>query len=150
MRPRPVSNLLRKIYDSWATRSLAVGGVATLIDLAIGNTLLFVGHLSTAVSAMLALAVGSTVNFIGQRRFAFNEKKVATPATRWVLMTAAQIPIHGQLVHLFRDSWGVPFTFSKMIGDVIVFGILQLVVLRYLVFPKREEPALAATSAPSE
>jgi len=142
-----LKSLAEKVYGNWATKSLAVGAVATFIDVCIGNVLVFGLHFSTAVSAMMALAVGSTINFIGQRRFAFNEKKVATPVVRWVLMTALQIPIHGQLVHVFRDTWGVPYTLSKMLGDVIVFGVIQLVVLRYLVFPKREEPATSSPSA---
>jgi putative flippase GtrA len=148
MAPNSMSKLKqlgKNLYNSWATRSLAVGAVATFIDVCIGNALVFGLHFTTAVSAMLALAVGSTINFIGQRKFAFNERKVATPVVRWVMMTAAQVPVHGQLVHLFRDSWGVPYTFSKMLGDVIVFGVLQLVALRYLVFPK--EPATSTPSA---
>ncbi|MBK7862093.1 MAG: GtrA family protein [Archangiaceae bacterium] len=139
-----LKQLLHRIATSWATRSLAVGAVATAVDVVIGNLLVFGLHLSTAVAAMIALAVGSTLNFLGQRRFAFNERKMATPVMRWVLMTALQIPVHGQLVHVFRDWWGVPFTFAKMGGDVIVFGVLQLVMLRYLVFPKTPEEEAAA------
>lgn len=150
--------LLKKIIASWATRSLAVGAVATAIDVSIGSFLVYVLGLPTALSAMLALAVGSTVNFLGQRRFAFNEQKVATPAARWALMTAAQSVVHGQLVQVFRDGWGVPYPLAKMGGDLLVFGVLQLVLLRVFVFPKKraETPAPAApspelaTSSPSE
>ena len=139
---------LKKVVASWATKSLAVGAVATAIDVAIGSFLVYVMQLPTASSAMLALAVGTTVNFLGQRRYAFKETKVATPAAKWALMTAGQSIVHGQLVHVFRDWWGVPYPFAKMGSDVLVFGLLQLVLLRLFVFPK-ERDALA-TSAPSE
>lgn len=149
-----LKKLFQKVIRSWATRSLAVGAVATAIDVAIGSFLVFVLDVPTAISAMLALIVGSTLNFLGQRRFAFNEKKVATPAARWALMTGAQMLVHGQLVHVFRDWWGVPYPLAKMGGDMLVFGLLQLVLLRLFVFRKAEpeplpDPALA-TSAPSE
>lgn len=143
-----LKQLVKRVYTSWATRSLAVGAGATVVDLLVGNALLFGLHFTTAASAMCALAVGSTVNFLGQRRYAFNEKKVATPAWKWALMTAIQAPIHGQLVAVFRERLGVPYTFAKMTGDLVVFGVLQLVILRYLVFPK--PPLDPATSAPSE
>ena len=141
--------LLKKVIASWATRSLAVGAVATAIDVTIGSFLVYVLGLPTAVSAMLALAVGSTVNFLGQRRFAFNERKVATPAARWALMTAAQSVVHGQLVQLFRDAWGVPYPLAKMGGDLLVFGVLQLVLLRVFVFPKKRAETPAETAAPA-
>ena len=82
--------LLQKHYNTWATRSLAVGLVATAVDLSVGNALVFLLHFTTALSAICALAVASTVNFLLQRRYAFNEKKVATPAWKWALMTAIQ------------------------------------------------------------
>ena len=149
-----LKQLLQKIIRSWATRSLAVGAVATAVDVAIGSFLVFVLELPTALSAMIALVFGSTLNFLGQRRFAFNENKVATPAARWALMTGGQMLVHGQLVHVFRDWWGVPYPLAKMGGDMLVFGLLQLVLLRLFVFPKRApepEPVVAvATSAPSE
>jgi putative flippase GtrA len=151
-----LKQLLTKIIRSWATRSLAVGAVATAIDVTIGSILVFVFDVGTAVSAMCALAIGSTLNFLGQRRFAFNEQKVAMPAAKWATMTAVQLVVHGQLVHVFRDWWGVPYPLAKMGSDVIVFGVLQLVLLRYVVFPKGKpapEPAPEAelaTSSPSE
>lgn len=135
----------KKLIASWATKSLAVGAVATAIDVSIGSFLVYVVKLPTAISAMLALAVGTTVNFLGQRKYAFNEKKVATPAVRWALMTAAQSVVHGQLVHVLRDWWGVPYPLAKMGSDVLIFGVLQLVLLRVFVFAKPR-----ATSSPSE
>ncbi len=138
----------KKLIASWATKSLAVGAVATVIDVSIGSFLVYVVQLPTAISAMLALAIGTTVNFLGQRRYAFNEKKVATPALRWALMTAAQSLVHGQLVHVLRDWWGVPYPLAKMGSDVLIFGVLQLVLLRVFVFARPR--AEAATSSPSE
>jgi len=145
---RRLKQLLQKAWRGWATRSLAVGAVATAVDVSIGSLLVFVFSWPTALSAMAALAVGSTLNFLGQRKFAFDEHKVAMPAAKWVAMTALQTVIHGQLVHVFRDWWGVPYPLAKMGSDIVVFGVLQLVLLRYVVFPKTQKPAVSA--APSE
>jgi putative flippase GtrA len=142
-----VTQLLSKVWRGWVTRSLAVGAVATAVDVSIGSLLVFVFDWPTAWSAMAALAIGSTLNFFGQRRFAFDEKKVAMPAAKWAAMTAVQLLVHGQLVHVFRDWWGVPYPLAKMGSDIVVFGVLQLVLLRYVVFTKSKD---AATAAPSE
>ncbi len=148
---RRLKELLLKASRGWATRSLAVGAVATAVDVSIGSLLVFVFDWPTALSAMAALAVGSTLNFLGQRRFAFDEHKVAMPAAKWVAMTAVQTLIHGQLVHVFRDWWGVPYPLAKMGSDIVVFGVLQLVLLRYVVFPKKKpEPEAALNASPSE
>ena len=56
--------------------------------------------------------------------------------------------IHGQIVVLMRDHVGVPFVFAKMIADLGVFSVGQLLWLRYLVFPKK--PAIAKPVEPAE
>ncbi|MBL8949663.1 MAG: GtrA family protein [Myxococcaceae bacterium] len=145
-----MKQLLLKVWRGWVTRSLAVGAVATAVDVGIGSLLVFAFGWPTAGSAMAALAVGSTLNFYGQRRFAFDEKKVAMPAAKWAAMTGVQLVVHGQLVHVFRDWWGVPYPLAKMGGDIIVFGVLQLVLLRYVVFAKAKEPAPTPGASPSE
>ncbi|MEW5739681.1 MAG: GtrA family protein [Myxococcota bacterium] len=64
--------LLKRLWSSWATRSLAVGAVATAIDLAVGVTLLTVG-VSTLIAARVGVAIGSTFTFAANRYFAFKE-----------------------------------------------------------------------------
>jgi putative flippase GtrA len=144
----------KRLTGWWATRSLAIGAGATAIDVTIGTLLLTLAHLSTLASDMLALAVGTTLNFLAHRYFAFKEKnpKLADPALRWVLMTVAQTLVHGQLVRMLRDWWGVPFVPAKMAADLVVFSAAQLLLVRYVVFPKKKDapPDGVATSSPSE
>jgi putative flippase GtrA len=156
-----LKGLLLKLWKSWATRSLAVGAVATALDLAVGGTLLwqleahpvFFEHVlgffgtPTRVSAMVGTLLGSTFTFFANRFFAFREHHpgVAYPALRFILVTVASSVVHGQLVVILRDRWGVPYVPSKMIADVCVFTFAQLFVLRYIVFPKPKGP----TASPS-
>lgn len=135
-----LKSLAQKIYRSWATRSLAIGAVATFVDVTIGTILVSFLEMPTRFGAMCALAVGTTVNFLGHRYFAFRESnaKVADPAMRWLAMTVLQTIMHGQLMVMLRDWWGVPFVPSKFAADLVVFTGAQLLIVRYVVFPKKE------------
>jgi putative flippase GtrA len=128
---------LVKVWQSWATKSLAAGALATVIDLSVGATLLALGT-PTRFSAMVGTIFGSTFTFLANRYFAFREHRpqVASPAVRFVAVTFISSLVHGQLVVMLRDLWGVPFVPAKMIADVCVFTFAQLFVLRYIVFPK--------------
>jgi putative flippase GtrA len=144
----------KRLTGWWATRSLAIGAGATVVDVTIGTLLVSVAHLSTRPSAMLALAVGTTLNFLAHRYFAFREHnpKLASPAMRWLLMTVVQTLVHGQLVVMLRDWWGVPFVLAKMAADIVVFSAAQLLLVRYVVFPKKDDNGadVGATTSPSE
>src|SRR4051812_9859991 len=73
--PGKLLALLRRLYDSWATRSLAVGAVATAIDVAVLLTSLQLFRLfgrscdggrcgwHTTVGAMIGVTFGSTFTF---------------------------------------------------------------------------------------
>lgn len=126
-----------KVWKGWVTRSLAVGAVATVIDLSLGASLLALGA-PTRVSAMTGTLVGSTLSFLGNRYFSFREPnpKLAAPALRYAAVTLIASLIHGQLVVTFRDRWGIAYVPSKMLADLCVFTFAQLLVLRYIVFPR--------------
>lgn len=137
-----VGGFLKKAYHSWATRSLAIGALATVIDLALGLACLHLLGLSTRVGAMSGVAVGAAFTFFANRHFAFKEHNpaLAKPALKFLLVTALAMGVHGQFVVLMRDHAGIPFVVSKVIADLAVFSVGQLFVLRYLVFP-RAKPA---------
>jgi len=139
---RALSTWVKKLYRSWATRSLAVGAVATVVDISIG--LLCVNALvwSTRASAMVGVAIGATFTFFANRYFAFREHnpKLAKPAVKFVLATAVSMVAHGQLVVVMRDWWAVPFVPAKMVADVLVFSIGQMILLRFVVFPRAKKP----------
>src|SRR5438067_11433389 len=108
-----------KLWRSWATRSLAVGGVATVFDILIGITCLSLVGMPTRFAAMCGVVIGATFTFFANRYFAFKEKnpKLTKPALKFVVATTASMLIHGQLVVLMRDHAGVPFVVAKMIAD---------------------------------
>lgn len=145
-----------KAWKSWATRSLAVGGVATVIDVAFGTFMVSVLLAPSAEAAMSGALLGSVFTFFANRYFAFREKnpKLATPAVRFAIVNGVSIFLHGLLVAWLRDKLGVPFVPAKLASDVVVFSVFQLLLLRYVVFrksPEATEPeAAAAPPPPSE
>ncbi len=147
--PTPAPSRLKRLYGWWATRSLMIGAVATLVDVSIGTFLLSVVGLPTLQADVLALAVGTTLNFLAHRYFAFREKnpKLADPAVRWILVTLVQVAVHGQLVTMLRDWWGVPFVPAKMAADLLVFTVAQLLLVRYFVFGKKKDSDASAQNA---
>jgi putative flippase GtrA len=116
-----------------------IGALASAIDVAIGTFFAVVVHLPTRACTAIGLCFGATINFLAQRRFAFGDRdtRLGQSTLRWLLVTAAQILVHGQLVTMLRDQLHVPYVPAKLFGDLVVFTALQLVLLRYVVFPAR-------------
>jgi putative flippase GtrA len=143
--PLKMKALAKRLWRSWATRSLAIGAVATVLDILLGISCLSLFAMPTRVSAMLGVVVGASFTFFANRYFAFKEKnpKLTKPAVTFIIATAVSMLIHGQFVVLMRDHAGIPFVLAKMIADIGVFSVGQLFLLRYLVFPKKQ-PATAA------
>jgi hypothetical protein len=166
LQPRPKRFTLKGLatwaWNSWATRSLAIGAIATAIDIGVGLGIIFLferlnhdglqllagvtidEYLWTRAGAMLGVAVGAAFTFFANRHFAFKEHnpKLASPALKFLIATGLAMLVHGQLVVLLNMRLHVPFVAAKMIADIGVFSIGQLLLLRYLVFPKKKEPAL--------
>lgn len=131
---------LKKAFASWATRSLAVGALATLIDIVV---LLGCDRLlgfPTPVSAGTGVIFGSTVTFILNRHFAFRDHhpELAPQAMKFVIATSGCMVVHATLVGLMRDRMGVPVVLAKIAADLMVFTVGQLLILRYVVFPKKK------------
>ncbi len=137
------------ILNSWATRSLMVGAAATGIDLAIGMSLNGLFHIETRPSAMAGSIVGSAFTYFANRFFAFREKTpdLATSMLKFVVVTAFSSIAHGQLVVWLHDSLGWHFALAKMVADVAIFTFAQLLVLRYIVFPRSEKKQIYEASA---
>ena len=140
--PSALKASLLKVWESWATRSLAVGAVATVLDIGLGASLLAFGA-STRLAAMVGVALGALFTFFANRHFAFrdHDPKLASPALRFVAVTVLSMLVHGQFVVWLRDSFGVPYVVSKMMADLAVFTFGQLLVLRFIVFPKAKSVA---------
>lgn len=129
---------LKRIYASWATRSLAVGAAATGLDICILLVCVKLLGLMTPVAAMVGVLFGSTFTFFMNRHFAFRDHtpKLAPQAVKFAIATGICMVIHGSLVGVLADRFQVPVVIAKLVADVCVFSVGQLLVLRYLVFPK--------------
>jgi putative flippase GtrA len=125
---------MRKFFGSWATKSLLFGALAGAVDYSIGTFLAVVLNAPTRLCAAVGLCFGATFNYLTQRNIAFKGRASKGSFLRWLIVTVLQIAVHGQIVVLLRDRLGVPYVLSKMGGDLLIFSVLQLVLLRYVVF----------------
>lgn len=136
----------KKAYQSWATRSLAIGAVATLVDLGVLLLCVRILHFRNPVAAMCGVVTGAVLTFIANRHFAFrdNTPDIAPQALKFVLATGVAMLVHASFVWFFADHLHVPVVVAKLLADIIVFSVGQLLVLRYLVFPQKKAKPEAA------
>jgi len=116
-----------------------VGAMATALDVMV---LLFcVQRLrwSNPAGAMAGVAVGAAFAFFANRHFAFRDHhpQLVPQAAKFIAATAMAMVVHALFVWCLADKLGIPVVIAKLIADVAVFSVGQLLVLRYLVFPKR-------------
>ena len=130
------ARLLEWLKNQWATRSLAVGAVSTVFDLGIGGTLLWAGA-PTRAAAMTGTLFGSVFSYFANRSFAFRDRDPSRSTfLRYAAVTVVASTIHGQFVVWF-SGLGLPYVAAKMASDFIVYTVGQLLLLRYVVFPRK-------------
>lgn len=137
------SRLGRHLWRSWATRSLAVGGVATVLDILTLLACVKLARLPTPVGAGLGVMVGAVWAFWANRHFAFKDSRGALgpQALRYAGATGGAMLVHAALVGWLADRVGVPVVLAKLMADVAIFTVGQLLLLRYVVFPRSAPPA---------
>ncbi len=130
--------VLQRVMRSWAARSLQVGALATVLDICVLLVCVRLLKLPTPVGAAVGVAIGSTLAFFLNRTFAFRAKgtPVTGQAVRFIISTLIAMSIHAPLVGILADWLDVPVVVAKLIADVLVFSIGQLLALRFLVFKK--------------
>lgn len=135
---RTLKEKFRWAHQHWVSRSLMVGAAATALDILILLVCVKGFGAPNPVGAMVGVLFGSTFTFFANRHFAFRDHKpnLAPQAVKFVSVTAVSMLIHAYLVHLLADNWGVPVVLAKMAADILVFSVGQLLMLRYIVFPK--------------
>ena len=140
--------LVQRVMRSWAARSLQVGALATVVDICVLLLCKKILKLPTPVGAAAGVAIGSTLAFFLNRSFAFRAQgtPVTGQAVRFIISTLIAMSIHAPLVGILADWLDVPVVVAKLIADVFVFSIGQLLALRFLVFRKstREPPQPSA------
>lgn len=143
---RGLRALLRRLFHSWATRSLAVGAAATLLDVLVLLVMVEGLGWSNPTAAMAGVTVGSCFTFFANRHFAFRDHvpELAPQAVRFAVATGLGMLAHAGVVHVFADQLGVPVVLAKLGADVCVFTFGQLLVLRYFIFPRAKSGPQAA------
>jgi putative flippase GtrA len=128
--------------NGWASRSLAVGAVATFVDVCVLLVCVRLLGFPNPLGAAVGVAVGSTVAFLGNRTFAFRDREpeLGPQLLRFVATVSVGMALHASLVHVLADLFSVPVVLAKLVADLAVFGVGQLFLLRYVVFPKAKEP----------
>jgi putative flippase GtrA len=110
-------------------------------------------HLPTRAAAMTGTVLGAVFTFVANQRFAFKDSgshlTLSRSMVRFAAATLFASVVHGQLVVWLRDTFGVPFVPSKIVSDVLVFTLGQLVLLRYVVFPKAKTPVVTVAAPPA-
>jgi len=144
------ARLVRRAWGSWATRSLAMGAIATALDVLALLLAVKLLRWPNPVGAMAGVVVGGTFAFVANRTVAFTDARgtLREQLARFVLSTGAAMAVHAALVHALADRLGLPVIAAKLVADVAVFSVGQMLVLRYVVFPRRPPPAAAGHAPP--
>jgi putative flippase GtrA len=130
--------LVQRVMRSWAARSLQVGALATVVDICVLVVCKKVLKLPTPVAAAIGVAIGSTIAFFLNRRYAFRAQgtPVTGQAVKFLISTLIAMSIHAPLVGILADWLDIQVVLAKLIADVLVFSIGQLLAMRFLIFRK--------------
>lgn len=140
---------MSRLWGSWATRSLSMGAIATALDIAVLLVCVKLFGLANPVGAMIGVVAGAVWTFFANRYIAFrdHEPKLAPQALKFGLATFGSMWIHAGAVWLLADRLGLNVVVAKLLADIAVFSVGQLLLLRYVVFPKKKPAANAVAQA---
>lgn len=135
--------LVQRVMRSWAARSLQVGALATVLDVCVLLVCKKILKLPTPVGAAIGVAIGSTLAFFLNRSFAFRATgtPVAGQAVKFIISTLIAMSIHAPLVGILADWLDIQVVVAKLMADVLVFSIGQLLAMRFLIFRKSTRKA---------
>jgi len=130
--------LVQRGMRSWAARSLQVGALATVVDVCVLVVCKKVLKLPPPVAAAIGVAIGSTIAFFLNRSFAFRAQgtPVTGQAVKFIISTLIAMSIHAPLVGILADWLDIQVVIAKLLADVLVFSIGQLLAMRFLIFRK--------------
>jgi putative flippase GtrA len=143
-----VARRLFDVVDGWAARSLAANALASVSDYAVLLFCAKVLGLPSSACAFFGLSVGVTASFLLNRRFAFRNSSASVGGAliRYVAAISSLIPLHAVAVGFLTDRAGIPIVLAKLLADATLLLGGQLLLLRYVVFPRNKD-ARAEVSA---
>lgn len=143
------TGFIARMSKYWAVRSLAVGAVSSTCDYSALLTSAKVLHWPSPICAMLGVALGATVGFLLNRTVAFKDSQgsFAGAALRYAAAISILMMIHATVVGLLTDRAKWPILAAKLLGDVTILAGGQLLLLRYIVFPRNKARAAPTITA---
>ncbi|MBX5480729.1 MAG: GtrA family protein [Myxococcaceae bacterium] len=137
-----------RLASRWFVRSLLVGAFASACDW--GTVLCCARALGwpSAFCAACGLTIGSTLSFTLNRKVAFTDCRLTlwTSALRYAGAIGCLMVVHASAVGILTDRSRLPILVSKLIADVTILSFGQLLLLRYIVFPRNKAAASPAVA----
>jgi putative flippase GtrA len=138
---------------AWAFKSVAINATGSLLDLCVLMIFARVIKAPLPVAAFLGAATGASFNFFVNRRLAFSDSQLAfgSQALRYAACTLGLLLLHAAFVTFLHQNFAVPLPVAKFTSDFCVMAGAQLVLLRFVVFPRGEtSSATARVAKPAE
>ncbi len=130
--------LLWRAIRKWAALSTLFNALSTVLDLSVVILLVQVFHINPAGAAPVGVFLGAALNFVLNRLFAFRDSHglVVPQVLRYFGVTLLEAGVHAAVVYLLTNRLHINYIISKFIADLLVFTVGNLLLFRYLVFPK--------------
>jgi putative flippase GtrA len=140
---RNLWSTLTRMVRHWAGVSTLCGSFSTIFDLGLVIVLVQFFHFDAVLAAPIGVFFGSAVNFTLNRLLAFRDSRghVVSQAIRYFAGTVVAASVHAGVMYLLTDRLHVYYVISKFVADILVFTGGNLLLFRYLVFPKTHEIA---------
>jgi putative flippase GtrA len=132
---------LMAVVRHWAGMSTLFGSLSTVFDLGLVIVLVQIFRFNPVVAAPIGVFFGSAVNFTLNRLFAFRDSRghLFFQAMRFFVGTVIAATVHAGVVYVLTERLHVYYVISKFAADILVFTGGNLLLYRYLVFPKTHE-----------
>jgi len=104
-------------------RSVAVGGIATLVDLAVLTTLVELVHLSPEAANVPSLLAGLLVQFVGNRHFVFRagDGHLGRQLGAFVATELMALVLNAVLFALAVAYTPIPYPIVRLLGELVVY-----------------------------
>jgi putative flippase GtrA len=136
---------MERLGRHWAVKSLAVGAVASAVDLVLLLTANRLGGLPPGACAATGVLGGALTSFLLNRRYTFRQQgPLMGPALRFAAGTLLLTALHAASVTWLSRQLAAPLLLAKYGSDVLVLLGGNLLLLRYVVFRDAHPPAPGA------
>jgi putative flippase GtrA len=145
-----IRRLFERLAKLWVFRSLAMGAIATSLDLAVLLTGVELLDLPRVPCVLAGVCTGATTGFLLNRSFVFagNGGRLGLQAIKYGVCVAGELSLHTACSFFLIEKLGVPYLIAKFSSDAVIMNALHLVLLRHVVFPATESTRASAMQLP--